>query len=91
MQAVLEALNAGAKGVSSAARRFRLRCLKAVVLLLADQPALDFDAAVTDPDADAMLGPEEKRQQVTLNCASLSSAAAYFDNPCCLVQSVLSC
>lgn len=64
---MLEALTAGAKGVSSAARRFRLRCLKAVILLLADQPTLDFElagGADADADASAMLSPEEKRQQV---------------------------
>lgn len=62
-QEVLGALTAASKGVASAARRFRLRCVKSV-LLLSQDPSLDFSVATADEDATAMLDATEKRQQV---------------------------
>jgi hypothetical protein len=65
LQAVLQALLSSTRGVSSAARRFRLRCLKSVILLLDASPDLDFDLGPGEAaDAGAMLTPQEKRQQV---------------------------
>ena len=69
-QGVVEALLSGKEGVSSAARRFRLRCLKHVILLLGQQPA-------GQPLAGS--GPEgcsaSAQQQVPLPC-TLSGASA---------------
>jgi hypothetical protein len=65
LQAVLQALLSSTKGVSSAARRFRLRCLKSVILLLDASPDLDFDLGSSEAaDETAMLTQQEKRQQV---------------------------
>lgn len=77
LQGVMQALLGSTKGVSSAARRFRLRCLKAVILLLDSHPELDFelDAGGEAADATAMLSPEEKRQQVTLGFKWTPAAA----------------
>lgn len=62
---MLEALLGSTKGVSSAARRFRLRCLKSVILLLDASPDLEFDmGSGKEADETAMMTPQHKRQQV---------------------------
>lgn len=75
LQGVLQALLGSTKGVSSAARRFRLRCLKAVILLLDSHPELDFDLDSSEAaDATAMLSPQEKRQQVCVKVLLTASS-----------------
>lgn len=62
---MLEALLGSTKGVSSAARRFRLRCLRSVILLLDASPDLEFDmGSGKEADETAMMTPRQKRQQV---------------------------
>lgn len=60
LQQALEALLGAAQSANSAARRFRMRCLKAVVLLLLDEKVnVDFEVpGVEEATTDA------KRQQV---------------------------
>lgn len=65
---MLEALLGSTKGVSSAARRFRLRCLKSVILLLDASPDLEFNmGSGKEADETAMMTPQQKRQQVHAN------------------------
>lgn len=70
---MLKALLGSTKGVSSAVRRFRLRCLKAVILLLDSHPELDFALEAGEvADATAMLSSQEKRQQVVFFAFEIS-------------------
>ena len=62
LSAAWEALVGASGSASSAARRFRLRCLKAVVLLLLDDRA-EADALHVGA-ADDGASPDERRQQV---------------------------
>jgi hypothetical protein len=72
---VLEALLGSTKGVSSDARRFRLRCLKSVILLLDASPDLEFDmGSGKEADETAMMTPQQKRQQVHAVQPTASSA-----------------
>ncbi len=62
LSAAWEALVGASGSANSAARRFRLRCLKAVVLLLLDE-ATEVDALLCTPAEDGA-SPNERRQQV---------------------------
>ncbi len=62
LAAAWEALVGAAGSANSAARRFRLRSLKAVVLLLLDETT-QVDALLAD-GADEIASPFERRQQV---------------------------
>ena len=62
LAAAWEALVGASGSANSAARRFRLRCLKAVVLLLLDEET-EVEALLSAP-ADDGASPNEQRQQV---------------------------
>ena len=62
LAAAWEALVGASGSANSAARRFRLRCLKAVVLLLLDEQT-EVDVLLSSP-ADDGASPSERRQQV---------------------------
>ena len=63
LSAAWEALVGASGSANSAARRFRLRCLKAVVLLLLDEKT-EIDALLSAPADNDGASPNERRQQV---------------------------